>query len=159
VLHSEIENNFMTTDHTQLVEAARNGNADDVRRFIPLCDPKYNHSECVRLLVPVSRPKNDKSGVVRMCVQMQHSECLELLLPFFDANCRGGMALCDAAQAGYIHGVRRLIPLTDLEARTRALAAVARMGEQYCAELLYPVSEPLEALRQIQELYPQDPQR
>lgn len=67
--------------HTQLVEAARNGNADDVRRFIPLCDPKYNYSEalcaaaehgraeCVRLLLPVSDPQANNSEALYWAAQ------------------------------------------------------------------------------------------
>lgn len=78
--------------HTQLVEAARNGNADDVRRFIPLCDPKHNHSEalcaaaenghaeCVALLIPLSNPKAQGYHPLRLACMNNHIDCVRLFL-------------------------------------------------------------------------------
>jgi hypothetical protein len=192
---------LMTPDDitNELIFAARNGNANDVRRFIPLCDPKYNHSEalcaaaenghaeCVALLILLSDPKaqgyhplrlacmnnhiecvrlflqstpnDDKSLALHECVKHQHLECLELLIPFCALHAHNGLPLRTAAHEGYTQGVRLLIPLTDLKARTGALVEATSAGHVDCMEVLYPVSDPLEALRRIQDIYPQATKR
>lgn len=155
----------MTPDHhTQLLEAARNGNADNVRDLIIGSDVTHNtealcvaaehgHVECVALLIPVADPKANKSLAMHQCVKHQHTECLKILLPFSDANSCSGLALSNAAHDGYTEGVRLLIPLSDLEMRTRALALAAGMEHMDCVELLYPVSDPLEAVRRMKMVY------
>lgn len=50
--------------------------------------------------------------------------------------------------------MRLLIPLTDLDARTGALVEATSAGQVDCIKELYPVSDPLEALRRIQRGYP-----
>lgn len=137
-----------------------------VWRLIALSDPKAlcyhplrlacmnNHIECARLLL-VSTPKDDKSLALHECVKHQHFECLKLLISFSDIHANNGLPLCTAAHDGYTQGVRLLIPLTDLATRTRALVEATSAGHVDCMEVLYPVSEPLEALQRIQKVYPQ----
>lgn len=50
--------------------------------------------------------------------------------------------------------MRLLIPLTDLDARTGALVEATSAGQVDCIKELYPISDPLEALRRIQRGYP-----
>ena len=81
-----------------LIEASSIGDANEVKRLIPVSDPKANdsralryaayngHSECVKLLIPVSDPKANDSEALRMAARNGHIECVKLLLPVSDCN-------------------------------------------------------------------------
>ena len=121
-----------------LVTAAREGNVDEVRRLIPLSDPKadgnfalrlaaeHAHADCVTLLIPVSDPKAHDSEALRRTAQFGHTECVKLLIPVSDPKAHDSAALQWVAY--YRH--------TD------------------CVDLLYPVSDVAVALHHMKQCHP-----
>lgn len=113
-----------------LIEAAQNGNIEEVDRLIPLSDPKARdslalrwaagngHVECVKLLIPVSDPKSCKSYALQMAAAMGHVQCVRLLIP-----------------------VSR--PKDD---NSLALRSATRCAQNACVDLLFEVSDPIVAL-------------
>lgn len=89
---------MLMKDHNSalLIKAAIDGNAEEVRRLIPLSDPKGDgatallwaavkgHAQCVQLLIPVSDPKAGESEALRLAAQHKHIQCMEMLYPFSD---------------------------------------------------------------------------
>lgn len=80
-------------NNTLLIKAASEGNAAEVRRLIPISDPKgkggdamawaarFGHTQCVELLIPVSDPKAWGSEALRWAVENGHTQCVEFLYP------------------------------------------------------------------------------
>lgn len=83
-------------NNTLLIKAASEGNAAEVRRLIPISDPKgkggdamawaarFGHTQCVELLIPVSDPKAWGSEALRWAVENGRTQCMEVLYPFSD---------------------------------------------------------------------------
>jgi len=130
-----------TPENTQfLIDAAEQGNTDEVRRLIPLSDPKYarssalriaaqnGHVQCVALLIPVSDPKEWDNFALQAAAVSGHSKCVELLIPVSEPKCDDSYALYRAVENGHTQ----------------------------CVDLLYPVSDPVVALKKLQDKYPDD---
>jgi len=76
-----------------LIQAADHGDVVEVRRLIPLSNPKAHrsealqfavyrgHIECVKLLIPVSNPKEHNSYALQEASSNGHLACVELLYP------------------------------------------------------------------------------
>lgn len=115
-----------------LWEAAKQGNADEVRRLIPISycaqwnsTPLLNavrngHAECVKLLIPVSNPK-DYNTALWFASARDSVECVQLLLTVADPKHKNSQAL----QSAVIHKKQEII------------------------DLLYPLSDPDTALAEI----------
>jgi len=121
-----------------LLFAARDGNVAEVRRLLPISDPKAYSSEALRLAAQYGR-----------------TECVKLLIPVSNPKIQGSYALKIAADYGHTQCVELLIPVSDPKAdKSQALQwAVAKRHTQ-CAELLYPVSELAVALKHLEQDYP-----
>lgn len=114
--------------------AARHGNAECVRRLIPLSNPKDNdsfalcqaarngHAECVALLIPFSDTRIFNSGSLSEAARYGHLDCVKLLLPVADP--RTSMALAMASFNEHIECIRFLIPFSNgSDAAAAALAS------------------------------------
>lgn len=87
-----------TTLYDKFVYAVQMGLLDDVKRLIPLCDPKQNDSEalwhaatigdvgCLKLLIPVCNPKASNSLALQCALYYQHHDCVVLLRPLSNAK-------------------------------------------------------------------------
>lgn len=83
-------------NNTLLIKAASAGNAAEVRRLIPISDPKdiasdalawaaaRGNVQCVELLIPVSNPKAWGSEALRWAVENGRTQCMDVLYPFSD---------------------------------------------------------------------------
>lgn len=81
-----------------MINAARDGRLEDVRRLIPHSDPKaansralwwaaYNgHLEVVRELIPHSDPKANDSAALRRAAEEGHLECVRELIACSDVG-------------------------------------------------------------------------
>lgn len=121
-----------------LIVAAANGNADEVRRLIPLSDSladktqalhyavQNGHFECVKLLIPVSNPKDNNSSALKCAVHYGDLEILELLLPHSNPKANDSEALCIAVLEGH----------------------------DMCVSVLHSVSDPKKALECLKTTHP-----
>lgn len=124
----------MTTKNTELLfEAARDGNAEEIRRLIPISDPKnndsmalqvaasYGHTECVKLLIPVSDPKANDSAALGWAAQYGSTECLKLLIAVSDTKVNDSVALRAAVLNGHTQCVDALYGVSDVHAALKHL--------------------------------------
>ncbi len=136
------------TPTQKLIEAAQQGNLEEVLRLIPLSDPKQDNSEalaqaarhghldCVEALLPVSEPCVDNSFALWISANQGHSDCVAALIPHSrvkDGNCR---ALRTAARFGHLDCVEIL--QTQHSERERIDAATEAVVENHleCFEAL-----------------------
>lgn len=160
----------MSIEHNTelLCEASKTGNLDEVRRLIPVSNPKAydsvalrraaqnGHTECVKVLIPVS---GIFSEALCWAAHNGHPDCVELLISVLE-SIDGMKALLWAAEQGHAECVQLLIPISDPKKYySRALQLAARNGHTPCVELLYPVSDPIVALKTLQESYPDQPKK
>jgi len=160
----------MSIEHNTelLCEASKTGNSEEVRRLIPISDPKAQdsdalrlaakngHTECARLLIKVS-----SAFGMALCwaAHNGHADCVELLISVPEPI-DGLKALLWAAERGHAECVKLLIPISDPKKYySRALQLAVRHGHTPCVELLYPVSDPLIALKTLQESCPNQPEK
>lgn len=119
----------MTTKNTELLfEAARDGNAEDIQRLIPISDPKnndsmalqvaasYGHTECVKLLIPVSDPKANNSAALAWAAQYGNTEALKVLIAVSDPKANDSVALRQAVLHGHPECVDALYGVSDVHA-------------------------------------------
>lgn len=124
----------MTTKNTELLfEAARDGNAEDIQRLIPISDPKnndsmalqvaasYGHTECVKLLIPVSDPKASNSAALQWAAQYGNTEVLKILIPVSDPKVKNSVALQLAVLHGHTDCVDALYGVSDIHAALKHL--------------------------------------
>lgn len=124
----------MRSKNTELLfEAAYDGNVEEVKRLIPISDPKDNgnlalrwavmngHLPCVELLIPVSDPKANDSGALRWAAQYGSTECLKLLIPVSDPKDRNSVALRLAVLHGHTDCVNLLYGVSDVHAALQHL--------------------------------------
>lgn len=142
-----------------LVRASKKGDCDEVKRLIPVSDPKANYSdalggaaenghiECVKLLIPVSNPKAMNSYALRWAAYSGHMECVKILIPVSDPKEDNSAALRFAAQGKHIECVKLLIPMSDCN---RALSTLQNYGED--TTFLQQCVDEYEALQQQQRL-------
>lgn len=79
-----------------LMRASQNGDVDEVKRLIPVSNPKsYNsdplrsaaykgYLEIVQLLIPVSDPTANDNSALFWAARNEHTECVKLLIPVSD---------------------------------------------------------------------------
>lgn len=138
----------MVTTHPKghlLTEAAHNGNVRTIKRLLSSCDAtllnhtwdalRYaatsGHVECVAALIPYSDPKAYNSQILKWVVgrnmEDSHLECIRLLIPVSDCKADGSAALVEAV-----------------------------MNKDFsCMELLYPYSDPYQALDSLKTKHPE----
>ena len=122
--------------HTELlIAAAKDANVDEIKRLIPLSDPKTDgsaalqwaaeqgHTECVKLLIPVSDPKDNNSQALRWAAMHGRTDCVQLLIPVSDPK----------------------------DNNSGALQLASGNGHTACVDLLYPVSDVATALHRMKE--------
>lgn len=121
-----------------LMEAAQQGNAEDVERLIPLCpSPSLNNM------------------VLWMAISHGHNRCIELLTPVSDPLNNNSGALTHAAGQGNCEGVKLLLPFSNmLENNSAALMEAARNGHQTCVDILAPVSNVEEVYSKLKKAHP-----
>lgn len=163
----------MTTsfrNNYKLREAAGHGNTDEVRRLIPISDPKFNdsqaliwaaaygHTECVRLLIPVSDANPEDAAPLFKSAQNGHAECVQLLLPVTDPL-HYPRALNFAAMEGRRDCVEILMRVTDpTDEHSNALRTASRCGRNDIVDVLFEVSDVDTALDILMGQYPNTPQ-
>lgn len=148
--------------------AAENGNAEEIRRFIPLFSLQTangqalrvaaanGHTECVELLIAVSDPTT-YFAALHEAARKGHADCVQHLILVCDPKRKQSLPLRVAVANGHVKCVERLIPVSDPKSDdSLALRIAATNGHTQCVELLYPVSEPTVALKQLQQHYPDD---
>lgn len=124
----------MTTKNTELLfEAARDGNAEEVRRLIPISDPKnndsmalqvaasYGHTECVKLLIPVSDPKANNSAALGWAALYGNTDVLKVLIAVSDPKVNDSVALRQAVLHGHTDCVDALYGASDVYAALKHL--------------------------------------
>lgn len=124
----------MTTKNTELLfEAAQDGNIEEVRRLLPISDPKnneslalqvaasYGHTECVKLLIPVSDPKANDSTALGWAGRYGSTECLKLLIPVSNTKANDSVALRAAVLNGHTQCVDALYGVSDVHAALKHL--------------------------------------
>lgn len=103
-----------------LLKAVMNNDVDEVKRLIPISDPKASYS--VALIE---------------AAQNGHVECVKLLIPVSDPKEMNSMALFGAALNGHVECVKLLIPVSDVDAAVRC---VKEQGEK----LIYDIQAELQ---------------
>lgn len=124
----------MTTENTELLfEAAQDGNVEEVRRLIPISNPKHNdslalqvaasygHTDCVKLLIPVSDPKTNDSAALGWAARYGSIECLKLLIAVSDTQSNNSVALRTAVLNGHTQCVDLLYGVSDVHAALKHL--------------------------------------
>lgn len=98
---------------------------DEVKRLIPLSNPKANESrplqiavacgltEIVQLLIPVSNPKALDSKALKVAADKGFFEIVQLLIPVSDPKIDDSLALHWAVESGHYNIVKLLIPVSD----------------------------------------------
>ena len=89
----------MTTNpYNEFIRAIQFGQIDEVKRLIPLCDPKRDQRaalwhaatigniECLKLLIPVCNPKAFNSLALRCALYYQNNDCVVLLHSLSDVK-------------------------------------------------------------------------
>lgn len=153
----------------QLIQEAREGNAERVAELIPFATPlahnsaalraavKYRHIECVKLLVKHSDPTAGRTSncAIYAALRQHDHEALALMLPYSDITGFSTDLLLCAADNGDTQCVALLIPLSSPKDNdSEALAVAVRGRHMDCIDLLYPVSNPRAALGLLMREYP-----
>lgn len=144
-----------------LLQASQNGDFDEVKRLIPISDPRalhsealwrgahYGHTECVKLLIPVSDPKTLDSYALRLAAWKGHAECIQLLIPVSDPKARNSKALQMATYYGHIEAVKLLIPVSDYQ---KVLTILTQQSKIKDLHVLQRFVDEYEALTQKKRL-------
>lgn len=130
-----------TKQNTELLlEAAKNGDINEVQRLIPISNPKHQHSaalraaidndhtECVKALIPVS---NEYDFAMQAAAQHNKVEYVKMLLALSDDH---EMALHMAAGNNHIECVKLLLPGSQ-EVGGQLCLAIQNHHNQ-CAQLI-----------------------
>ena len=156
----------------QLLAAAAENDKQTMAELLLLCDPLFKDSwplilaadfgltDVVEKLIPVSNPKANGSAALAAAARNGHVECLKLLLPVSNPDDGGSFALRTAAANGQAESVKLLLGHSDVFAfECAALACAVRYNHSECIDVLYPISDPKQALATlIKYLKPQDAQ-
>ena len=117
--------NDIETNTGLLIQAAQDGNAEEVQRLIFVSDPKFNesaalrmaaekgHFECVTILAPVSEPKSMNSKVLEWAAYIGHLEMLQFLIPLCNPKDRNSYSLQMALYSGHLACVDELLLVSD----------------------------------------------
>lgn len=151
-----------------LIEAARVGDAAEVERLIPLSVPSFNcdkalrvaaengNTECLTLLLPYSVLLNTDAVPLLLAAENGHVECVKMLAPFLAGGLEAwNQALFAATCAGHAECVRFLVARAQPQDKnSRALMAAVIYEHSACVDILYPHSDPVEALDELVRLRP-----
>lgn len=123
----------------QLVEAARTGNHEEVRRLIPLANTKNNEA-------------------LNAAIQQQHASCVEMLLPVSDLSnpdkINGMLTL--AVESNDVASVKLLIGVCDPKLNNSYPLQLAVLRDYTTiADMMFSVSAPRVALERLQQCFPQ----
>lgn len=144
---------------TLLVKASHNGDINEVKRLVPISDPKahssyalltaclYGHTEVVKLLLPVSDPMVENSYPLRAAARAGYLDIVKLLLPVSEPKAQGSYALRLAAQEGHIECVTLLLPVSDYQLVVKKL-----LDENKDVTLLQQCIDEYESLQQKERL-------
>jgi len=122
------------------MEAARDGRTDEVRRLLPLSDPKY----C-------------DSAALYWASANGHAECVQLLLPATDPV-HYPRALDFAAMEGRTDCVKILMGVVSTDERSKALRTASRYSRHDVVDVFFEASAPDTALTILMEQHPNTPQ-
>lgn len=156
----------MTINHHQraqnsllLIEAAEQGNLEEIQRLIPISYPKSqdnaaltwavnkNHLEGVKSLAPVC----DVVIALSVAAEWGRVECLRILIDFANPN-ELIYAAGDAAYEGHMEALQFLLQHCDpKEAESYPLQMAAMGQREEIIDFLIPLSNPLDALNDLSE--------
>lgn len=133
-----------------LIEAARYGDCEELRRLIPVSDSikglsgalsealEYGRKECVELLIPLCDPKVGGVELLDNADYHGFDDIAVMLVPHFDCE----MTLRIAARLGLSEEVKRIISLNLMQIYdSAALVESAIMSHKDIVEILIPVSD------------------
>lgn len=130
-----------TIEEKQFLMAVKNGDLNEVQRFIASDPPQFEIEETGHWAATTGQEK-----------------CIALLL-IASRGIAPNSALQAAARGGYAQCVKRLISASNpLHARSAALHAAVVNGHAECVDLLLPVSDSAEVLRRLRDQYPRNPE-
>lgn len=148
----------------QLMYAVERGDTAEVARLLPLSDLSFlsnsplceaargGHVECVKLLIPISPSLvvNEHRSPITIAAEQGHTECVQLLIPTSEESWRHH-ALCMAVAWGQVDCVKLLIGACNpKEGKSLPLQLAVEYNKHECLELLYDVSDPLQAREALQ---------
>lgn len=126
-----------------LIEAARNGDSDEVARLIPISDLKATGNKSLQI-----------------AAQKGHVECVKLLIPVTNPKAKNNKALCEAANHGHSACVKFLIPVSDPKAdNNMALFWATQRNDNEIVDLLCDFIDPQIALDELMKSHPNQPGR
>lgn len=121
-----------------LVEAAKRGNAEEVRRIL-----KNKH------------PAMCANRALATAAAWGNTECLELLLLAADPCTEDSLALRWAAEFGQLECVQRLIPVSNIrDGDSGALFAACEYEYKDCIDVLFEESDVCAVLHNLKHEYP-----
>lgn len=143
----------------KLVQAAREGNAEEVHRLIPLCgsidsealrvSAIKGHTKCVELLIPVSNCPAVYSEALRNAASINNTRCVALLAPVSDCTANNSEALQWACHHSNEDMLDILYPLSDPQTALGVLNGV-NIGSMSTAGVL--LSERIKSEQEKQEI-------
>lgn len=140
-----------------LIKASFTGNIQEVKRLIPVSDPKFRdsaalrwaaekgHTEIVECLIPVSDPNAEKGGSnpLGWAAEQGHIECVKLLIPVSDATSNDNFALRVAEEYEHKEIIQLLLPVSDykqavlyMRSKNRSTTLLTQCIEEYESQLL-----------------------
>lgn len=153
-----------------LIEAARNGDVEDLQHLIPLASlagrnlalqwaAEEGQSRCVSVLIPYANPKDRNSWALVSAAKNGHAHCVKLLIPVSDPNADGAHALLAAVERNRLECVKLLLPVSSaLHYDSDALQIAACKGYTALVDLLFEHSNAQDALTHLQFNLADEPQ-
>lgn len=150
-------------NNQSLVLSSMVGNIENVKRLIPISDPKSGsawalmaaaengHTEIVKLLIPLSKPWDEDYGMspLARAAWNGHTECVKILLPVFDPKAEDSQALRVATRRKHIECIKCLIPVSDYHL---VLNTFSGRNIHQSVELLKTLVQEYEATQQKERL-------
>lgn len=110
-----------------LFVATKNNDVDEVKRLIPISDPKMEDSSALlravdnvdmtmlELLIPIYDPHRKNRSVLQYAAEKGHTECVNLLIPVSDPKTNNSGALLISVINEHIECIKCLIPVSDYQ--------------------------------------------
>lgn len=146
----------MATSEQLIIQAAQDGNADELQRLIPLVDinthnealmwaARQGHPQCVRILLEVAQPTANNNMAVWWAIKNDCIDCVKLLLPVSDLLCPDG-GIDDmvgiAAASESEQSLKILLAIFPDRSYNQALQMSAYKGRTRSVKLLISQSKP-----------------
>lgn len=147
-----------------LIQASRKGDIDEIKRLIPISDPKSEqwgalqvvasegYIDCVKLLIPVSDPKQNNSAALLYASEHGYTEIVQLLIPVSDPKANGSWALQAAVKENQINAIKLLIPVSDYTLVMQTLLNNKNVYNRYDTTVFQQCIDEYEALQQKNHL-------